>query len=90
MLARFSMWRTCSGLLKTSRALVPPKPLPCVANSVLCQVEKLSSCVQPCQLVVKGQATPEAFSLAAAATSSGQVAGGLFGSSPALRKASLL
>ena len=27
------MWRTCSGLLKARRALVPPKPLFCVANS---------------------------------------------------------
>ncbi len=84
------MWRTCSGLLKARRALVPPKPLFCVANRVLCQVEKLSSCVQPCQLVVNGQVTPEALSLAAADTSSGQVAGGLLGSRPAFLNRSLL
>jgi hypothetical protein len=84
------MWRTCSGLLATSRALVPPKPLFWDAYSVLCQVEKLSSWVQPCQLVVNGHAMPEALSLAAARASSGQVWGGLFGSSPAFLNRSLL
>ena len=84
------MWRTCSGLLNARRAPVPPKPLFWVANSVLCHVEKLSSWVQPCQLVVNGQLTPEAFSFAATSTRSGQVVGGFSGSRPALRKASLL
>ncbi|MCY1368039.1 hypothetical protein D9M69_549980 [compost metagenome] len=84
------MWRTCSGLFTVMRELVPPKPLPLLANSVLCQVEKLSSWVQPCQLVVKGQLTPEALSLAAASTTSGQVLGGWLGSSPAFLNRSLL
>jgi len=84
------MWRTCSGLLNASRAPVPPKPLFWVAKSVLCQVEKLSSWVQVCQLVVKGQATPEALSLAAARASSGQVCGGWLGSRPAFLNMSLL
>ena len=55
------MWRTNSGPLNSSRASVPPKPLALVANSVLCQAEKLSSWVQPCQEVVSGQALPLAF-----------------------------
>jgi hypothetical protein len=84
------MCRTCSGLLTTRRALVPPKPLFWDANRVLCQVEKLSSWVQPCQLVVKGHLWPLAFNFAAASASSGQVVGGLLGSSPAALKASLL
>src|SRR5436853_2338832 len=75
MLARFSMWRRCSGELNASRALVPPKPLFCVANSTLCQVEKLSSCVQLIQLVENGHLWPDAFSLAAASATSGQVFG---------------
>ena len=61
-----------------------------VANSTLCQVEKLSSCVQPCQPVVNGHLWPLALSLAAASATSGQVVGGLSGSSPAALKASLL
>src|SRR5574343_1286447 len=89
MLARFSMWRTCSGLLTARRASMPPKPLFLEANRVLCQVEKLSSCGQPCQLVVKGHLWPLALSLAAVATSSGQVEGALSGSSPAALNASL-
>ena len=43
------MWRTCSGELETRRASRPRRPLPLVASSTLCQVEKLSSWVQPCQ-----------------------------------------
>ena len=84
------MWRTCSGPLNASRASVPPKPLFFVANSTLCQAEKLSSWVQPCQEVVSGQAMPLAFSLAAASVTSGQVVGGLFGSRPAVLNRSLL
>ena len=33
----------------------PRMPLPLLANSTLCQAEKLSSCVQLTQLVVKGR-----------------------------------
>jgi len=56
------MCRTCSGELKARRALVPPKPLFWVANSVLCHAEKLSSWVQLTQLVVNGHLWPVAFS----------------------------
>jgi hypothetical protein len=84
------MWRTCSGLLNCSAVSVPPKPLFLDAYSTLCQAEKLSSCVQLSQLVVNGHLWPEAFSLAAASATSGQVVGGLSGSRPAALKASLL
>ena len=84
------MWRTCSGVLKASRVSRPPKPLRLVANSTLCQAEKLSSCVQLCQLVVNGHLWPLTLSLAAASATSGQVVGGLSGSRPAALKASLL
>src|SRR5215207_9229140 len=90
MLARFSMWRTCRGELTFMRASRPDSPLFLLANSTLCQAEKLSSWVQPCHAVVKGHLWPEAFSLAAARATSGQVAGALSGSSPAALKASLL
>jgi hypothetical protein len=40
--------------LNDRRVPVPPKPFFSVANSTLCQVEKLSSCVQLIQLVVNG------------------------------------
>ena len=90
MLARFSMWRWCSGVVTASRVFRPLKPLRWVANSTLCQAEKLSSCVQLCQLVVKGHLWPLAFSLAAASVTSGQVFGGFSGSRPAALKASLL
>ena len=90
MFSRSWMWRTCSGPLKTSRVSVPPKPLPLVANSVLCQAEKLSSWVQLTQLVVNGHLWPLAFSLAAARATSAQVVGGLSASRPAALKASLL
>ena len=84
------MWRTCSGVVTFSRAFRPVKPLRWVANSTLCQAEKLSSWVQLCQAVVKGHLWPLALSKAAARASSGQVFGGVFGSSPAALKASLL
>ena len=84
------MWRTCSGELKVRRASVPRMPLPLVANSTLCQAEKLSSWVQLTQLVVNGHLWPLAFSLAAASVTSGQVFGGFSGSRPAALKASLL
>ena len=90
MLARFSTWRTCSGVLIASRVSMPPKPLFLVANSVLCQAEKLSSWVQLCQLVVNGHLWPLALSLAAASATSGQVDGGRSVSMPAALKASLL
>src|SRR5215475_1970785 len=90
MLAKFSMCRTCSGVLKASRVSSPPKPLFLVANSVLCQAEKLSSWVQLIQLVVNGHLCPLALSLAAANATSGHVFGGVSGSSPAALNASLL
>src|SRR6476661_4087239 len=90
MLARFSMWRTCSGELIFMRASGPPRPLLLVANSTLCQAEKLSSWVQPCQAVVNGHLWPLALSLAAARATSGQVAGALVVSRPAALNASLL
>ena len=70
---------------------MPPKPFSLVANAVLCQAEKLSSCTHDCQPVVKlhGDA-PAALILAAAAITSGHVAGARFGSSPAFSNASLL
>ena len=77
------MCRTCSGLLKARRVSRPPKPLPFVANSTLCQAEKLSSCVQLIQLVVNGHFWPLAFSLAASRATSAQVTGGFSGSRPA-------
>src|SRR5207247_5230128 len=84
------MWRTCVGLLTASRVSSPPKPLRLVANSTLCQAEKLSSWVQLTQLVVNGHLWPLALSLAAASATSGQVLGGLSGSRPAALNASLL
>src|SRR5512147_2247007 len=90
MFERLSRCRRCNGVSNASRDEVPPKPLFLVANSGLCQVEKLTSCVQLCQLVVNGHFSPLAFSLAAASATSGQVLGGLFGSRPAFLKASLL
>src|SRR5205823_12282802 len=86
----FSMWRVWTGPLNTSFASEPAKPFSLVRYGWLCQAEKLSSCVHTCQPVVNGQAWPEALSLAIAATTSGQVCGGRFGSSPAFSKASLL
>src|SRR5207344_3557157 len=86
----FSMWRTCTGPLNTSLASGPAKPFSLVRNGWLCQAEKLSSCVHVCQPVVNGQACPDALSLAIAATTSGQVCGARFGSSPAFSNASLL
>src|SRR6476469_8487605 len=86
----FSMCRVCTGPLKTSLASGLAKPFSLVMNGTLCHAEKLSSWVQVCQPVVKGQAWPDAFSLAIAATTSGQVCGARFGSSPAFSKASLL
>src|SRR6478752_408391 len=90
MLARFSMWRRCSGELTFRRASRPARPLLLVAYSTLCQAEKLSSCVQPCHAVVKGHLWPAALSLAAAFTTSGQVVGALSVGRPAALKASLL
>src|SRR5262245_55842114 len=89
MLARFSMWRTCSGVLNANRVSRPPKPLRLLENSTLCQAEKLSSCVQLTQLVVNGHLWPAAFSLAAASATSGQAFGGGSGSRPAAWRASV-
>src|SRR5690242_16141170 len=86
----FWMWRVCNGPLKMSLGLDPAKPFSSVRYGRLCHVEKLSSCVHTCHPVVNGHATPDAFSLAIAATTSGHVFGGLLGSSPAFSNASLL
>src|SRR5882672_1803849 len=90
MLARFSMWRTCSGVLRASLVSRPLKPLRLVANSTLCQAEKLSSWVQLTHEVVNGHLWPAAFRRAAASTTSGHVFGGFSVSSPAALNASLL
>src|SRR6476646_7768654 len=90
MLARFSTWRWCSGELTFRRVSRPDRPLFLVANSTLCPAETLSSWVQFCQAVVNGHLWPLALSLAAAATTSGQVAGALSVGRPAALKASLL
>jgi hypothetical protein len=84
------MWRTCRGELTFMRASSPARPFCLVANSTLCQAEKLSSWVQPCQAVVNGHLWPLAFSYAAAATTTGQVLGAFSGSRPAALNASLL
>jgi len=84
------MWRRCSGELNARRVSRPLKPLRLVANSTLCQAEKLSSCVQLIQLVVSGHLWPLALRVAAARTTSGQVFGGFSGSRPAALNASLL
>src|SRR5271154_3136466 len=87
---RFWMCLTCSGPLNWSRVPRPPKPFCSVANGTLCQALKLSNCTQDCQPVVYAQVAPESFSLTAAFSMSGQVLGGLLGSSPAFLNASLL
>src|SRR5687767_5080563 len=84
------MWRTCSGELMANRVSRPPKPFSLVPIGTLCQALKFSMCIQDGQLVVYGQEWPDAFSFSAAATTSFQVLGGLFGSRPAFLKASLL
>ncbi|MNY50974.1 hypothetical protein D3C86_1865280 [compost metagenome] len=84
------MCLTCSGELTFRRESMPPMPLALVANSTLCQVEKLSSWVQPCQARVMGQLWPLALSFLAASNTSGQVLGATSGFRPAFLKASLL
>src|SRR5436305_14395110 len=86
----FSMCRVWTGPLKTSLASEPAKPFSLVRYGWLCHAEKLSSCVHTCQPVVNGHACPDALSLAMAATTSDQVCGARFGSSPAFSNASLL
>src|ERR687888_131763 len=86
----FSMCLTWTGPLNTSLASGPAKPFSLVRNGTLCQAEKLSSCVQVCQAVVNGHATPAALSLAIAATTSGHVCGARLGSRPAFSNRSLL
>jgi len=59
------------------------------ADRTLCQALKFSMCIHEGQLVVYVHCCPEAFSFSAAASTSFQVLGALFGSSPAFLKASL-
>ena len=62
-----------------------------VASGTLCQAESCSRLTQVTQAFEKPQvAWPAAFSFFAASNTSGQVFGGLSGSSPAFLKASLL
>ncbi|MNE97473.1 hypothetical protein D3C80_1958300 [compost metagenome] len=84
------MCLTCRGELIFMRASMPARPLDLVANSTLCQVEKLSSWVQPCHARVMGQLWPLALSFLAASNHSGQVLGATSGFRPAFLKASLL
>ena len=85
------MCLTCSGPLNTSLGSLPAKPFSLVANGTLCQAEKLSNCTHDCHPVVNPQAAaPAALIFAAAAITSGQVAGARFGSRPAFSKTSWL
>ncbi len=84
-------WRTCSGLLILSSASSPSRPLALVASGTLWIALNCSNCAHVGHAVVK----PHGVALAArifwaAARRSVQVWGGLFGSSPAFLKASLL
>jgi hypothetical protein len=88
--ARFSMCRSCSGLLISSRASMPPKPLALVANAWLCHALKFSYWTQDGQPVVYAHFSPATLSFAAAAITAGHVFGGCAGSSPAFLNASLL
>src|ERR1700688_3312368 len=83
------MWRTTFGLLNSSAASGPSSPFVFVASGRLCQALKFSIWVQLTQAAVKPQGTPPARSFFAASKVSGQVLGGLSGSSPAFLNASL-
>ena len=89
--AMFWMCFSAGPLLKASSASRPPKPFSFVANGTLCQAEKVSSCTQDCQPVVKPHwVAPDDIIFFDISTSSGQVFGGFSGSRPAFLKASLL
>ena len=81
--------RTWSGLLMRNSLSMPPSPFSLVPMGTLCQAEKFSMCTHEGHVVVYAHCAPEALSLSAYSTSSFQVRGGLFGSSPAFLKASL-
>ena len=82
---------TCALLLISSCASRPSNPSALLANGMLCSALYCSSWIQVGHDVVigTGAALLSLIALAAAITS-GHVAGGLSGSSPALRNASLL
>ena len=83
------MWRTTVGLLNSSSVSGPPSPFALVAIGMLCQALKFSIWTQLTQAEVKPHGTPAARSFFAASKVSGQVLGGLSGSSPAFLNASL-
>src|ERR1022692_1414608 len=84
------MCRTCTGPLNVSLVSSPPKPFSLVPKGMLCHALKLSNWTHDCQPVVNPQDMPAALSFSAATPTSGQVFGGLLGSSPAFLNASLL
>src|SRR2546421_9252785 len=77
------------GVLNTSSASGPSRPLALVANGRLCQELNCSIWVQLIQAGTTPQLAPPCRSFLAAANVSGQVFGGFSGSRPALVKASL-
>src|SRR5262245_26695619 len=86
-----SMCLTWALLLISSSASSPSKPFDLLANGMLCRALYCSSWIQLShELVIGISAASFALIACAALTTSGQVAGGVSGSSPALRNASLL
>ena len=82
---------TCGLPLISSCASSPSKPSDLLANGMSCSAQYCSSWIQLSHEVVIGiSAAFFALIACAAAMTSGQVAGGLSGSRPALRNASLL
>ena len=89
--SRRSICLTCARLLISSCASSPSKPSSLLANGRLCSALYCSSWIQVGQDVVIGTGAAFLSLIAlAAATTSGHVSGGLSGSRPALRNASLL
>ena len=58
-----AIWRTCSGELIVYTVSNPAIPFCLVPIGTLCQALKFSMCIHDGQLVVYGQAWPEAFSV---------------------------
>ena len=82
---------TCALLLISSCASSPSNPSALLANGMSCSALYCSSWIQLSHELVTGiSAASFALIACAALTTSGQVAGGLSGSRPALRNASLL
>src|SRR5262245_42489695 len=81
------MWRAELKLRTVSK---PSMPLALVASGTLCQADSCSMLSQVTQALPKPQLGWFAFSFLAASNTSGQVLGGLSGSSPAFLNASLL